>query len=85
MAVNSGSSSELNNGSLRPELSPKSSESHVSDVSVCVTLVTSVDAESVDVLMLPSVMDADEEPIMTTFGTAAAAAAFGGKAPLIDV
>lgn len=69
MAVRSGSSSELNNGSLGQELSPKSRESQVSDVSVCVTFVMSVHAESVDVLMFVSGMEAEEAPITTSLGT----------------
>lgn len=46
---------------------PKSKESQVSDVSVWVTLVIIVDADSVDVLMIASLIEAVEEPITTTF------------------
>lgn len=46
---------------------PKSNESHVSDVSVAVTFVTSVDADSVDVLMVASEVDVVDDPIRTTW------------------
>lgn len=46
---------------------PKSKESQVSEVSVWVTLVTIVEAESVDVLIMVSVVEAVEEPITTTW------------------
>lgn len=68
-AVRSGSSSELKSGSLGPELSPKSRESYVSEVSVWVTFVMRVQAESVDVLMVVSGIEADEVPITTSLGT----------------
>lgn len=45
---------------------PRSRESQVSEVSVCVTFVMSVQAESVDVLMVVSGMEADEAPITTS-------------------
>lgn len=45
---------------------PKSKESQVSDVSVCVTFVIIVDAESVDVLIIVSLVEAVKEPITTT-------------------
>lgn len=48
---------------------PRSNESKVSDVSVAVTFVTSVDADSVDVFMVASadVVDVvDDDPITTT-------------------
>lgn len=44
-----------------------SSESHVSDVSVAVTLVTNVDADSVEVLIVASDADAVDDPITTTY------------------
>lgn len=69
MAVNRGSSIELKIGSLCPDVSPISKESHVSEVSVAATLVIRVEAESVDVLILVSVIEAVDDPIMTTFGT----------------
>jgi len=43
-----------------------SRESHVSEVSVWVTFVMSVQAESVDVLMVVSGIEADEVPITTS-------------------
>lgn len=46
---------------------PKSSESHVSDVSVPVTFVANVDADSVDVLIVVSAVEADDAPITITF------------------
>lgn len=46
---------------------PKSSESQVSDVSVPVTFVANVDADSVDVLIVVSAVDADDAPITITF------------------
>lgn len=45
---------------------PRSSESHV-DVSVPVTFVAKVDADSVDVLMVVSAVDAIDDPITITF------------------
>lgn len=63
------SSSELSRGSLWPDVSPKSIESFVSVSVVVVTLVTCVEAESVDVLIVAS--DVVDEPMTTTFGTAA--------------
>lgn len=45
---------------------PRSSESHV-DVSVPVTFVANVDADSVDVLIVVSAVDAIEDPITITF------------------
>lgn len=52
---------------MQSDYIPKSRESQVSDVSVCVTLVMSVQAESVDVLMVVSGMEADEVPITTSY------------------
>lgn len=45
---------------------PRSSESHV-DVSVPVTFVANVDADSVDVLIVVSAVDAIDDPITITF------------------
>lgn len=45
---------------------PKSSESHV-DVSVPVTFVANVDADSVDVLIVVSAVDATDVPITITY------------------
>lgn len=45
---------------------PKSSESHVSDVSVPVTFVAKVDADSVDVLIVVSAFEALDVPIKVT-------------------
>jgi len=47
-------------------LLPKSRESYVSEVSVWVTFVMRVQAESVDVLMVVSGIEADEVPITTS-------------------
>lgn len=61
----------LRRDGLSPEnmksFSPKSSESQVSDVSVPVTFVANVDADSVDVLIVVSAVDADDAPITITF------------------
>lgn len=46
---------------------PRSSESQVSDVSVAVTFVTSVDADSVEVLIVVSDVDVVDEPMTTTY------------------
>lgn len=54
------------NDGVDPHL-PKSSESQVSDVSVPVTFVANVDADSVDVLIVVSAVDADDAPITITF------------------
>lgn len=48
---------------LRNVYLPKSRESHVSDVSVPVTLVANVDADSVDVLIVVSTFDMTDVPI----------------------
>ena len=45
---------------------PRSNESHVSDVSVAVTFVTKVDADSVEVLIVVSDVDVVDDPITTT-------------------
>lgn len=45
---------------------PKSSESPISDVSVAVTFVTSVDADSVEVLIVASDVDVVDDPKTTT-------------------
>lgn len=58
----------MNSRPLREHL-PKSIESFVSVSVVVVTLVTCVEAESVDVLIVAS--DVVDEPMTTTFGTAA--------------
>lgn len=67
MILELSSSSELNSGSLCPETSPRSRESLVSVSVVVVTLVTCVEAESVEVLIVAS--DVVDDPITTTFGT----------------
>lgn len=48
------------------QYAPKSSESHV-DVSVPVTFVANVDADSVDVLIVVSAVDAIDDPITITY------------------
>lgn len=58
---------------------PKSKESQVSDVSVWVTFVIIVDAESVEVLIIVSLVEAVEEPITTTLSFGIRLCLFKGR------